>query len=127
MSPVAALKFDFQPKYDEEYLTIEERILINLEIIVINNLLAGVRTAEAKINDYDAELKFIADQLEKPKNAENVDYVCDEEYIRFADAENILLDYELMLHNYTAKNTVDCRRAWMTITNFAEFAEPEGR
>ena len=54
MSPVAALKFDFQPKYDEEYLTIEERILINLEIIVINNLLAGVRTAEAKITDFDA-------------------------------------------------------------------------
>ena len=120
MSPVAALKFDFQPKYDEEYITIEERILINLEIIVINNLLVGVRTAKAKINDYDAELKFIADWLEKPKNAENVDYVCDEECIKFAD------DEEILLQNSTAQNIVDCNRSRRTIIS-EKFAKAQGR
>ena len=35
-------------------------------------------------------MKFIADWLEEPKNAKNVDYACDEECIRFADGENIL-------------------------------------
>ena len=53
--------------------------------------------------------------------------VCNEECIKFADAEKILLNYELMLQNCTAKNIADCRRAWMTITNFAESVEPEGR
>ena len=89
------LKFDFHPRYDQEYLTREETIV-----------------------DFEAELKFIADWLEEPKNAQNVDYV---KCIKFADGE------EIMLQNYTAQNTANCRRAWMTITNFAEFVEPEGR
>ena len=67
----AALKLDSKPKYDEEYLTIAEQILINLEIIAINNLLAGVRTAEAKITDFDAELRFIEEWISKPKIVED--------------------------------------------------------
>ena len=68
------LKFDFQPRYDQEYLTIEEQISIKLEMILINKLLVGFKAAEERIVDFDAELKFIEDWLEKPKN---VDYVCD--------------------------------------------------
>ena len=122
-----ALKFDFQPRYDQEYLTIEEQISIKLEMILIDKLLIGFKATEETIVDFEAELKFIADQLEEPKNAENVVYVCNEEGIRFAEAEKILLNNELMLQNYTAQNAADCSRAWMTITNFAEFVEPEGR
>ena len=82
------VKFDSQPLYDEEYLTIEEQISIKLEMILINKLLVGFKAAEERIVDFDAELKFIEDWLEKPKN---VDYVCDAECIRFVDAEEILL------------------------------------
>ena len=35
----AALKFDFQPRYDQEYLKIEEQISIKLEMILIDKLL----------------------------------------------------------------------------------------
>ena len=52
-------------------------------MIVIDNLLAGVRAAETKIVDLDAELKYIADWLEKPKYAENIDCVFDEECTMF--------------------------------------------
>ena len=91
-----------------------------MEIIVINNLLAGVRTAEAEINDYDAELKFIADWLEKPKNVVNVDYV---ECIKFAD------DEEILLQNSTAHNIVDCNRSQRTIISekFAKHKEDSGQ
>ena len=98
----AALKFDFQPRYDQEYLTIEEHILIMLETILIDNLLAGVKAIEETIVDFEAELKFIAVWLGEPKNDKNVDYV---ECIRFADGE------EIMLQNYTPQNTADCKLA----------------
>ena len=114
----AVLKFDFQPIYDEEYLTIEEQISIKLEMFLIDKLLVGFRTTEETIVDFEAELKFIANWLEEPKNAQNVDYV---ECIKFVDGE------EIMLQNYTAQNTADCRLPWMTVTNFAEFVELEGR
>ena len=87
------LKFDFQPRYDQEYLTIEEQISIKLEMFLIDKLLVGFRAIEETIVDFEAELKFIADWLEEPKNAQNVDYV---ECIRFADGE------EIMLQNYTS-------------------------
>ena len=114
----AALKFDFQPRYDQEYLTIEEQISIKLEMILIDKLLIEFKATEETIVDFEAELKFIANWLEEPKNAQNVDYV---ECIKFADGE------EIMLQNYTAQNTADCRLPWMTVTNFAEFVEPKGR
>lgn len=91
------VKLDSEPRYDEEYLTIEEQISIKLEMILIDKLLVGFRAAEETIVNFDAELKFIADRLEKPKNGENIDYVCDEECIRFADTEKTLLNDELML------------------------------
>lgn len=117
------MSFDaaLEPLYDQECLSREEQILIMFETILIDNFLAGVKATEETIVDFEAELKFIADWLEKPKNGENIDYVCDKECIRFADAE------EIMSHNFIAHNTADCRRAWMSITNFAEFVEPEGR
>lgn len=123
------MSFDaaLEPLYDQECLSKEEHILIMLETILINNFLAGVKATEETIVDFEAELKFIADWLEEPKNAENVVYVCNEEGIRFAEVEKILLNHELMLQNYTAQNTADCRRAWMSITNVAEFVELEGR
>ena len=65
-------------------------------MFLIDKLLVGFRAIEETIVDFEAELKFIADWLEEPKNAQNVDYVCDEECIRFADAEKILLNYELI-------------------------------
>ena len=108
-----ALKFDFHPIYDQEYLIIEEQISIKLEMFLIDKLLVGFRKTEKTMVDFEAELKFIADWLEEPKNTQNVDYV---ECIRFANGEEIML-----------QNTTDCKRAWMTITNFAEFVEPEGR
>ena len=61
MSPVAALKLDFQPKYDEEYLSIEEQSSIKLEMFLIDNLLVGFRAVEEIIVDFEAELMFIAD------------------------------------------------------------------
>ena len=91
----AVLKFDFQPRYDQEYLTIEEQISIKLEMFLIDKLLVVFRTTEETIVHFEAELKFIADSLEEPKNAQNVDYV---ECIRFAYGE------EIMLHN-----TTDCK------------------
>lgn len=114
------MSFDaaLEPLYDQEVLSREEQILIMLETILIDNFLAGVKATGETIVDFEAELKFIADWFEEPKNAQNVDYV---ECIKFADGE------EIMLQNYTAQNTTDCRLAWMTITNFAEFVEPEGR
>ena len=50
----------------------------------------------------------------------NVDYV---ECIRFADAEEILLQISTTLH------IADCNRAWRTIISgkFTEFAEAQGR
>ena len=87
-------------------------------MILIDKLLIGFKATEETIVDFEAELKFIADWLEEPKNAQNVDYV---ECIKFAYGE------EIMLQNYTAQNTADCRLAWMTITNFAELVKPEGR
>ena len=119
----AALKFDFQPRYDQEYLTIEEQISIKLEMILIDKLLVGFRVVEETIVDFEAELKFIADWLEKPRNAENVDYVCDEECIRFAD------DEEILLQNSTAQNIVDCNRSRRTIISekFAKHKEDSGQ
>ena len=69
------LKFDFHPKYDQEYLTIEEQISIKLEMFLIDNLLVGFRATEETIVYFEAKLKFIADCLGEPKNAQNVDYV----------------------------------------------------
>ena len=114
------VKLDSQPLYDEEYLTIEEQISIKLEMILINKLLVGFKAAKERIVDFDAELKFIEDWLEKPKN---VDYVCDAECIRFADAEEILLQISTTLH------IADCNRAWRTIISekFTKFAEAQGR
>ena len=89
----AALKFDFQPRYDQEYMTIEKQNSIKLEMFLIDKLLVGFRATEETIVNFEAELKFIADWLEEPKNAQNVDYV---ECIKFADGE------EIMLQNYTA-------------------------
>ena len=40
---IDVLKFDFQPRYDQEYLTIEEQISIKLEIFLIDKLLVGFR------------------------------------------------------------------------------------
>lgn len=117
----ATMQFESEPRYDEEYLTIiEEQISIKLEMILINKLQVGFRAAEETIVDFDAELKFIADWLEKPKNVENV---CDEECIRLADAK------EILLQNSTAQNIADCNRAWRTIISekFAKFAETQGR
>ena len=89
------MSFDaaLEPLYDQEVLSREEQILIMLETILIDNFLAGVKATGETIVDFEAELKFIADWLEEPKNAQNVDYV---ECIRFADGE------EIMLQNYIA-------------------------
>lgn len=117
----ATIQFELEPRYDEEYLTIREQISIKLEMILIDKLLVGFRVAEETIVDFYVELKFITDWLEKPKNAENVDYVCDEKCIRFADAE------EILLQNSTAQNIAGCNRAWMTIIKFAEVVKDKGR
>ena len=37
------LKFYFHPRYDQEYLTIEEQISIKLEMFLIDKLLVGFR------------------------------------------------------------------------------------
>ena len=71
----AALKFDFQPRYDQEYLTIEEQISIKLEMFLIDKLLVGFRATEETIVDFEAYLKLIADSIEELKNGQNVYYV----------------------------------------------------
>ena len=63
----------------------------------IDKLLVGFKAVEETIVDFETELNFIADWLEEPKNAQNVDYVFNEECIRFAEAEKIWLNYELVL------------------------------
>ena len=81
-------------------------------MFLIDKLLVGFRATEETIVDFEAQLKFITDWLEEPKNTQNVDYL---ECIRFAYGEEIML-----------QNTAYCKRAWMIITNFAEFVEPKG-
>ena len=61
----AALKFDFQPRYDQEYLTIEEQISIKLEMILIDKLLIGFKATKETIVDFDVELKFITDWIQR--------------------------------------------------------------
>ena len=68
-----------------------------MEFFLIDKLLARFRATEETMVGFEAELKFIADWLEEPKNAQNVDYVFNEECIRFAEAEKIWLNYELVL------------------------------
>ena len=57
-------------------------------MFLIDKLLVGFWATEETIVDFEAELKFIADWLEDPKNTQNVDYL---ECIRFADGEEIML------------------------------------
>ena len=64
---MASKKYKYEPRYDEEFLTREDQILIQLEVMMINNFFAGVVADEAKIIDVNAKLKYIASWLEKAK------------------------------------------------------------
>ena len=122
---------DPNPLYDEECISEEDKILIQLEVMMINNFLARIVAVEATQIDFNAKLNYIASWLEKPKDCENNDCVFERECIMFVDAVErdtlTLLTYKPMLQNSFARDIVDCRRAWMTITNFAEFVELEGK
>ena len=97
---------------------------------MIDNLLAGVAVVEAKTIDFNAELKYIADWLEKPNDVENFGCAFDGEPTTFTSVEELdeydmhqrdtltLLDYELMLQHSIEQGIVE---------NFAEFVKDEGK
>ena len=58
------MNMDSKPLYDDECISEEDKILIQLEVMMIDNLLARVVAYEEKIIDFNAELKYIASWLE---------------------------------------------------------------